>query len=321
MTRQRRLVLPLVLLVSACVDLTSAAHELNWYPANVHFDFIGLEPASMTLNVGVVDQFQVHVTYKEGVTPVPEPTIKWTSSNPSIATVLSGGVVTAVAPGVATITADNGRVSNYANVQVRAVHDFNANGLPQFIVADFVDLSKIESVSRFRSNYGIDYNDGFEHCRSMIHYFRPFSGVAWTSLQIMSPVSGTIERVIANGIGGEVHIRPDALPAAIVILQNIKDSPTLSQPRIKAGEQLGAYAQNGKPPSIAININTPSGQRLVSYFDAMSDELFQQYVARGIASRSAMVISKSERDAQPLNCSTSTLPGSDVLPAWVNLTK
>lgn len=70
---------------------------------------------------------------------------------------------------------------------------------------------------------------------------------------------------------------------------------------------------------IAIRIETPAGARLVSYFDAMTDDVFQSYQARGVPSRSAMVIGRAERDASPLTCAGEAFTSAGLLENWVPL--
>ena len=41
---------------------------------------------------------------------------------------------------------------------------------------------------------------------------------------------------------------------------------------------------------------------MISYFDAMTDAVFGPYQARGVASRSAMILTKADRDADPVSC-------------------
>lgn len=42
---------------------------------------------------------------------------------------------------------------------------------PKFVTHNYIDLSRIEAVSKFRSGAGHDHSDSFESCRSMKHYF------------------------------------------------------------------------------------------------------------------------------------------------------
>ena len=47
---------------------------------------------------------------------------------------------------------------------------------------------------------------------------------------------------------------------------------------------------------------TPPGRRFVSWFDVMTDSLFQRFQLRGVATRDSLIISRSARDADPLTC-------------------
>ena len=55
-------------------------------------------------------------------------------------------------------------------------YDVDKNGVPQFMEADYIDLSRITQISKFRSAAGHDFSDSFESCRSMKHYFWPAGG-------------------------------------------------------------------------------------------------------------------------------------------------
>src|SRR5271157_4106095 len=64
------------------------------------------------------------------------------------------------------------------------VFDPNAHDLPTLVEADYIELPKIASISKFRSAAGHDYSDAFESCRSMKHYFRPSEDADWASVRI-----------------------------------------------------------------------------------------------------------------------------------------
>src|SRR5438128_12093342 len=86
------------------------------------------------------------------------------------------------------------------------------SNLPKFIQADFIDLSRVYSISKFRSGSGHDFSGGGETCRSMKHYFTPQNNVTdpkaqkdangippkpdgKTDIPIYSPVDGTITQL------------------------------------------------------------------------------------------------------------------------------
>lgn len=51
----------------------------------------------------------------------------------------------------------------------------------------------------------------------------------------------------------------------------------------------------------------------------MTDSLFLQYQARGITARSALIISRKQRDADPLSCNGETFLTFGTNTSWVNL--
>jgi hypothetical protein len=71
---------------------------------------------------------------------------------------------------------------------------------------------------------------------------------------------------------------------------------------------------------IAMSIGPKGGGTLLSYFETMTDPVFADYQARGVPSRQAAIITREERDADPVPCvgeQQFTVQGS--LPDWVDL--
>jgi hypothetical protein len=81
------------------------------------------------------------------------------------------------------------------------IWDIDKSGIPKFVETNYLEMSKIYWISKFRSAVGHDYSDAFEHCRSMKHYFEPRSDVDWAALKIISLVTGTITRVETGWAG------------------------------------------------------------------------------------------------------------------------
>ncbi len=184
-----------------------------------------------------------------------------------------------------------------------AVFDPEAQPLPQFIQADYIELSKIAAISKFRSGEGHDYSDDFESCRSMKHYFQPGTRSGWATVKIFSPVEGVVFRTEEEWAGTKIDIQVESHPAFIVTLFHVRlHAPLRPGDKVAAGQALGSHFGNQTCSDIAVNINTPKGRKLVSYFDVMPDQIFEQYRARGLASRAEAVISKERRDADPLSC-------------------
>jgi len=198
-------------------------------------------------------------------------------------------------------------------------YDIDLNGVPKFIQSDFTQLHKIDGISKFRSGFGHSFTDGTESCRSMKHYFTPYSSFRENQeMEIYAPVTGTITLVSNDGHGAStgmtnktIQIRPDDQPAFICELFHcdLVSSAIETGRKVQAGELLGHARlyyedldEHATSFDVAIWAQTPSGMRLVSYFDALTDAVFEQYMARGAASRDAIIISKEARDADPIQC-------------------
>jgi hypothetical protein len=142
-------------------------------------------------------------------------------------------------------------------------------------------------------------------------------------VKIYSPVSGTITRVEPESIGGtKIEIASDDYPAFRISIFHINLQGTRNvDDKISAGELLGTHIGSQTYSDVSVIVNDPTKQgRMVSWFDVITDNVFSEYSARGVSSRSAMMISKSERDANPLTCSGDTFTTSnDPLERWVNL--
>lgn len=189
---------------------------------------------------------------------------------------------------------------------------------PQFIQADFVDLSKIYSISKFRSGEGHDFSGNGESCRSMKHYFTPqmtldggdirrFIGKEpdpATGIAIYSPVDGRITKMETEQtpIGQQIHIQPNSAASFTVRLFHVYPIAELKpKSQVKAGQLIG-YLHPGQGTDFAIQASTVKGQVFLSYFDVMPDALFTAYQARDVSSRAQLIISKETRDANPLTC-------------------
>jgi len=215
-------------------------------------------------------------------------------------------------------------------------YDITVNGVPRFVSADFTELAKIEQISKFRSGFGHSYTDGFETCRSMKHYYNPYEMYRQNqTVEIYAPVTGIITSISDDGHGAslgltnkQIQIRPEAQPAFTFVLfhTDLASVEIVTGKQIKAGELLG-YArlyyedldEHATSFDIAVWVNTPSGSRLVSYFDTLADGVFDAYISRGATSRQDFIITQAERDTDPLECSGEAFITSDGLVNWVIL--
>ena len=193
-----------------------------------------------------------------------------------------------------------------------------SNGIPRFVSTDYIELDKITAISRFRSGYGHDYSDDFESCRSMKHYYQPLGSVTWSNVLIRSPVAGTVVGLNEEWAGTQIMIKSTAYPAFYFILFHVSLSPPLLEgDSVLEGQLLGTHIGDQTMSDIAVSVRTLEGERLVSYFDVMTDSLFTNYMDRGASSRSDFIITQEERDADPLICDWETFIYSGMIPNWV----
>lgn len=196
----------------------------------------------------------------------------------------------------------------------------NVSVIPKFVNTDYIELSKISRISKFRSNVGHNYSDDFESCRSMKHYFQPDESVDWSAVLIYSPVNGTVSRIDQEWAGTQVRIRSDEYPDIFFILFHVSlDNPINIEDHVIAGQQLGTHIGEQTMSDIAVGMNTQDGWKLISYFEIMTDSLFQNYQLRGLNSRDDFIIPREARDADPLTCEGEEFTVGGNLENWVVL--
>ena len=191
------------------------------------------------------------------------------------------------------------------------------NIIPQFVNVNYIELNKIGRISKFRSGIGHDYSDDFEHCRSMKHYYQPFDSVNWTSIKIFSPVTGTVDRIFEEWAGTQIQIKSDQYPNFIFIIFHVKLlTPLNVGNKVTAGNQIGTHIGSQTMSDIAVVQVAGAGRKMISYFNVMTDALFQNYQQRGITSRNDFIISKEARDTDPINCNGETFGSSGTISNW-----
>ncbi len=214
----------------------------------------------------------------------------------------------------------NGDGNGDENGNGNGTYDVDANGIPRFVYADYIDLAKIYLISKFRSGIGHSYSDDFESCRSMKHYFQPKASIDWSKVKIFSPVDGTVTRVTEDEAGAQVRIKSKEYPAFFFIIFHVNLLNPLSvDDEVTEGQMLGTHIGVQTMSDIAVGVNTPGGWKLLSYFEVIADVVFQNYKARGVNSRNAVIISKQARDVDPLTCSGEDFVNSGNLVNWVIL--
>jgi hypothetical protein len=201
--------------------------------------------------------------------------------------------------------AGGGRTDDWVNLTCR--YDIDAWGIPKFVQTDYIELDRIGRISRFRSSIGHDYSDFFEDCRSMKHYFMPEEASDWSAVRVFSPVDGTVSRFFKEFAGTQVWIQSSEYPDFEFRIFHVKlrDSLSVGQ-ALGAGQQLGTHIGSQTMSDIAVAVSTPEEWKLISYFDVMTDTLFEAYRERGARERGDFIITREARDADPLTCSGET---------------
>jgi len=181
-------------------------------------------------------------------------------------------------------------------------YDVDSSRMPLFVSSDYIDLSKINRISKFRSGEGHDNSDDFESCRSMKHYYHP-SVSNWSEVGVFSPVAGTVYSMNEDNAGYMVVIQSLEYPAFFFTLYHVAPTNTVAPgDPVVAGQPIGTHYGNQTTSDIEVGINTTNGWKLVSFFDVMLDGVFDAYTNRGLNSRSELIITEEERDADPLTC-------------------
>lgn len=203
-----------------------------------------------------------------------------------------------------------------------ATFDIVKEPLPKIAVANFIDLNSIQRISKFRGGYGHDYSlmTG-ETCRSMKHYFWPKGGdpgtshtPSWMTIGLYAPADGTIERIqISDGSSGkeaQFSLVVDVNKAFKFGFHHVRlEAGIINGSQVKAGQKLGTIGNEQNHGEIAVEIMTPKGRALVSFFEVATDEVLKAYAARGLTNIKNAIHTKEERDAKPLTCDKNTQDG------------
>jgi hypothetical protein len=133
-------------------------------------------------------------------------------------------------------------------------------------------------------------------------------------------VGGTVARTAPEFAGTQIWITSNEYPAFEFRIFHVALSTALDVgDTVTEGQILGRHGGDDTMSDIAVRVATPKGRKLISYFDVVTDALFQRYQARGVSSRSQLIITKEERDADALTCSGETFTSGGHLENWVQL--
>ncbi len=202
-------------------------------------------PDAVTLTIGTTEQLTAELTYDNGTTEDVTQTLTWSSSNEEVATIDSAGLLTAIAPGVVTISA------RHAPSGIRAV--LRATVTPPTITSITVSPSAatLELIGRETFVATAMYSDGTEV---------ELSGVTWQS-------SDTDVATVSNGSGERGLVR--AVSAGTVTI-SARDSAS----GVSSDDSNGSATVTVLSPTVAsVIVVAPDGQRSVTLAAGLTQPL------------------------------------------------
>ena len=225
-------------------------------------------------------------------------------------------------------------LSGAANTQQATASAVDPSDPPKIAVSNHIDLDPFNSITKLRSAYGHDYTVGdsehdpeWKSCRSMKHYFDAYTYDQRSSqdfgsydtagnVKYYAPAAGELRDVQTNEFSpGETEYQFNIISAEypsmnftfmhVDLIEELRNGGL-----VEAGQHIGYVVRPQGQGEIVTWINLGGGMvKNISFFDVMTDEVFAEYLARGIESRSQMTITKEERDANPVACSSENQGG------------
>lgn len=191
----------------------------------------------------------------------------------------------------------------------------------KIITHDFVELDKIESISKFRSCQGHEYgsDESGEVPSSMKHYYNPkfpLYNNTNDTIKLFACFDGKITELSdwepfiggGEGRGRKMTIKGPQGYSAIYMHISILDNITNGK-NVKSGDWLGFADCRSDSPTTTSNFDIcihsgNNNQYIYSYFNFLTDEVFSLYQAKGITTRSTMIITAEDRIANECECGT-----------------
>ena len=206
------------------------------------------------------------------------------------------------------------------NPTVSAGYNLDSTPPPRFVRVNYIDAGRMARISKFRSAIGNDYSDGFENCRSMKHFLEPRNDFDWSTLSLFSPVPGKVTKIVQEQIGSQMTIQSQEYPDFEFHIFHLKPLDSLAiGTTLHAGQLIGAHAGQHTASEIAVSVNSTRGWRLISYFDVITDSLFQSYGECGVSTSREFIIDKAARDADPLTCDGGAFTTNGHLDNWTTM--
>ncbi len=187
------------------------------------------------------------------------------------------------------------------------------NSTPPVLTVNFIDLDKVEKISKFRSCQGhtVVPQDESESKRNMKHYvvLKP-EYIGKQKIEILSPLDGFVQGTMSNpeeGLEGEIWIGQNGTPWS-VSFEHIELAREFERgDKVRAGELIGyvpdkgvdvVYAVGGDGVKVIDGYASPFAA-LDSVFNHMSEEVLGIYKKKGIAGKDDLIYSREYRDQNP----------------------
>ena len=130
---------------------------------------------------------------------------------------------------------------------------------------------------------------------------------AGAAVKYFAPVNGTVTHIITSttpsGEEARFDLQSDEYPGLYLGFFHVRLLDFIQEgTRVTAGQHIGAVAGDAYG-EIAVKLTypvTPSGW--LSFFDVVDDSVFGEYKKRGASSRQEFIITKEERERNPLTC-------------------
>jgi CubicO group peptidase (beta-lactamase class C family) len=220
-----------------------------------------------------------------------------------------------------------GGLSGTANTQQASTSSVDPSNPPKIAVSNHIDLDPFTSITKLRSAYGHGYTVGdsehdpeWKSCRSMKHYFDAYTYNQRSSqdfgsydtagnVKYYAPAAGELRSISTNEFSpGETEYQFTIISAEYPSMNfTFMHVDLIEELRagglVEAGQHIGYVVRPYGQGEIVTWINLGGGMvKNISFFDVISDEVFAEYQARGIESRSQMTITREERDANSIAC-------------------
>lgn len=175
----------------------------------------------------------------------------------------------------------------------------------RFIVANPLNLSQIQRMSKFRSCIGHDYSglnsEGEkETLRSMKHYLEPLPSLMGTDqIKIFAPFDGKVVKIQEGPPGQAIYISAQAARSWQFIFFHVIPAAGIQEgAAVQAGEQIGTASKDIHNFDIGLKKFGIGRQIFDSPLAHMKETVLAEYAANGITLEN-VIVSKQARDADP----------------------